>query len=64
MKNAKDKAAELWKRHTFYYKEPDLETKQRIALQIAEIIRVLRNYDIEDLEYWNKVSIEIYKIND
>jgi len=64
MKNAKDKAAELWKRHTFYYKEDSLISKQRIALQIAEIIRTLREYDIEDLDYWNKVSLEIYKIND
>lgn len=64
MKNAKDKANDLWIRHRFYYDEPDLISKQRIALQIAEIIRVLRDYDIEDLEYWNKVSLEVYKIND
>jgi hypothetical protein len=64
MKNAKDKANQLWTIHKFYYNETDLISKQRIALQIAEIVRVLRDYDIEDLEYWNKVSLEIYRIND
>lgn len=66
MKNAKDKAKELWDRYNFYWKEEsDLIIKQKINTNIiAEIVRILRDYDIEDLEYWNKVGIEIYKIND
>lgn len=62
----KDKAKELWDRYNFYWKEEsDLIIKQKINTNvIAEIVRTLREYDIEDLDYWNKVSIEIYKIND
>lgn len=60
----KDKARQLWTIHNYYYKESDLVAKQRICLQISEIVRVLRDYNIEDLEYWNNVSLEIYKIND
>lgn len=64
MKNAKDKAKELWDRYTFYWKEEsDLIIKQKIStIVIAEIIRTLREYDIEDLEYWHQVGIEIYRI--
>ena len=64
MKSPKDKANQLWTIHNYYYNEPELVAKQRICLQISEIVRVLRDYNIEDLECWNKVSLEIYKIND
>lgn len=66
MKTAKDKAAELWERYNFYWKEEsDLIIKQKIAYNVvAEIVRTLRDYDIEDLEYWNKVTLYIYHIED
>lgn len=66
MKPAKEKALELWERYNFYWKgESNLIIKQKITHNvIAEIIRVLKDYDIEDLEYWKKVSQEIYKIDD
>lgn len=66
MKNAKEKAKELWDRYNFYWKEDsNLIIKQKITHNvIAEIVRTLKDYDIEDLDYWNKVSLEIYKIND
>lgn len=66
MKNAKEKAKELWDRYNFYWKEEsDLIIKQKITHNIiAEIRRVLNDYDIEDSEYWDKVGLYIYHIED
>ncbi len=57
-----DKAKEFLKRHDFYWRDSELMKKQRIELEIAEIIRVLRSYGIEDFDYWNEVSKKVYEI--
>lgn len=61
-----DMAKRIWETYSFYWiEESELIQQQKITHNIiAEIVRVLRMYGIEDLDYWNKVGIEIYRIND
>lgn len=66
MKHPREKALELWNRYNYYWKEDsDLIIKQKITHNIiAEIVRTLRDYDIEDLDYWLLVNQYIYNIED
>ncbi len=54
-------ADRLWNNHTFYWLESELMARQKVNMQIQEIVCNLRNYGIEDFEYWNQVSLLIYK---
>ncbi len=56
----KEEADKLWKIHTYYFNEPELEAKQKIVLQIAGIIRALQIYNVNDIDYWQQVSLEVY----
>ena len=56
-----EQADVLWQRQIFYFNEPKLVSIQKIGLQIGEIVRVLRQYEIEDLDYWSEVKKIIYK---
>lgn len=56
-----EEAERLWKIHAFYWMDDTLEAKQRITLHIQEIVRTLRKYGIEDLDFWHKVGKLIYE---
>lgn len=59
---SKEKALDMWKIHTYYWNEPELIAKQQIILQIAGIVRALKMYKPEDVDYWNEVKKHIYEI--
>lgn len=54
------KADELWRIHNFYWKDEKLIAKQRIVIQIQEIIRVLRSLGINQDDFWQEVKLLIY----
>lgn len=56
-----ESADRLWDLHNFYWLESELIARQKINMQIQDIVSTLRAYGIEDFEYWNKVSLLIYK---
>ena len=59
----KEQAIKMWKIYCFYYLVPDeLEAKQRLVLQCAEISRVLLSRGLDEHDYWNEVGKEIYEI--
>ncbi len=58
----KQQADNLWKIHAFYWIDDTLEAKQRISMQIGEIVRTLKKYGIKDLDYWHEVKRHIYEM--
>lgn len=61
MLTPQEQADNMWKFHAFYWIDDTSEAKQRIVFHIQEIIRTLRRYGIEDLDYWNEVKKLIYE---
>lgn len=59
---AKEQADKMWKIHAFYWIDDTLEAKQRIVMQIGEIVRVLNEHGIKDLYYWHEVKRHIYEM--
>jgi len=58
----KQQADKMWKIHCFYWMDDTLEAKQRIVIQIQEIVRTLILYGIKDLDYWHEVKRHIYEM--
>lgn len=60
--SAKEQANKLWEIHQFYWgKDSELESKQRITMQIQSFIRLFSMTEKEK-KYWNEVKKYIYEI--
>jgi hypothetical protein len=59
---AEEQAKKMWQIQNYYWNVPELEAKQAVVLNISGIIRALQIYNIDDVEYWNEVKIEVYNL--